>query len=100
MRKIIPVDIFGACGNLTCAGSQHRKERDKEVCLPMLTDHYKFYLSFENSFCKDYVTEKFFKLFQNIDVIPVVQGGFDYKKNLPSNVFVDSLDFRVTLPNL
>ncbi|RUS90661.1 hypothetical protein EGW08_001561, partial [Elysia chlorotica] len=94
MRRLIPVDIFGACGNLTCEGVEHRKENDRAVCLPMLNEHYKFYLSFENSFCKDYVTEKFFKLFQGVNVIPVVQGGFDYKKNLPSNVFVDSSDFK------
>ncbi|KAK3788504.1 hypothetical protein RRG08_053131 [Elysia crispata] len=94
MRKIIPVDIFGACGNFTCEGEHQTKSNDKEVCLPMLNEQYKFYLSFENSFCQDYVSEKFFKLFQDVNIIPVVQGGFDYKKNLPSNIFIDSSDFK------
>ncbi len=34
---------------------------------------YKFYLSFENSLCRDYVTEKFFTRAGNI--LPVVRGG-------------------------
>ncbi|GFR80013.1 alpha-(1,3)-fucosyltransferase C-like [Elysia marginata] len=83
MRKIIPVDVFGACGNLTC-GASHYRGNDTNVCLPMLSEHYKYYLAFENSFCKDYVSEKFFKLFQGVDVIPVVQGGFDYHRYMPS----------------
>ncbi|KAK3788507.1 hypothetical protein RRG08_053134 [Elysia crispata] len=93
MRKIIPVDIFGACGNLTC-GVSHYRGNDTNVCLPMLSEHYKFYLAFENSYCKDYVSEKFFKLFKGVDVIPVVQGGFDYHRYMPSNVFIDSSDFE------
>ncbi|RUS90662.1 hypothetical protein EGW08_001562 [Elysia chlorotica] len=92
MRKIIPVDVFGACGNLTC-GASHYRGNDTNVCLPMLSEHYKYYLAFENSFCKDYVSEKFFKLFQGVDVIPVVQGAFDYHRYMPSNVFIDSSDF-------
>ncbi|GFO26127.1 alpha-(1,3)-fucosyltransferase c-like [Plakobranchus ocellatus] len=92
MRKIIPVDVFGACGNLTC-GASHFRGNDTNVCLPMLSERYMFYLAFENSFCKDYVSEKFFKLFQGVDVIPVVQGAFDYHKYMPSNIFIDSSDF-------
>lgn len=57
--------------------------------------HFRFYLAFENSFCKDYVSEKFFKLFGNVDVIPVVRGGFDYKRYLPSGIYVDASDFKV-----
>ena len=37
-------------------------------------DH-KFYLSFENQFCEDYITEKFF-LALKVDMIPIVNGGF------------------------
>ncbi|CAG5124037.1 unnamed protein product [Candidula unifasciata] len=93
MRKIIQVDIFGQCGNLSC-GPIHYRMNDSTQCLPMLTQQYKFYLAFENSFCKDYVSEKFFKLFDNVDVVPVVRGGFDYKKYLPSGIFVDASDFK------
>ncbi|XP_059139029.1 3-galactosyl-N-acetylglucosaminide 4-alpha-L-fucosyltransferase FUT3-like [Physella acuta] len=91
MSSVLPVDIFGDCGNLTC-GAGYRFN-DSALCLPMLSREYKFYLAFENSFCKDYVTEKFFKLFKDVDIIPVVRGDFNYKKYLPSGIFVDAADF-------
>ncbi|KAH9498650.1 hypothetical protein Btru_007143 [Bulinus truncatus] len=93
MKKFMDVDIFGGCSDRRC-GVIHYRRSDSTLCLPMLTRHYKFYLAFENSFCKDYLTEKFFKLFQDVDVIPVVRGGFDYKKYLPSGIFVNAADFK------
>lgn len=54
LRKLIPVDVYGKCGKLKCQRSEWRK------CKEMLDRDYKFYLSFENSLCLDYVTEKFY----------------------------------------
>ena len=54
LQKHISVDIFGACGTKRCP----RSNQDK--CFEMLDNDYKFYLAFENSNCKDYITEKFF----------------------------------------
>lgn len=56
LQQWIEVDIFGACGPLTCERSQQSK------CHKALNDTYKFYLAFENSLCQDYVTEKFFDM--------------------------------------
>lgn len=54
LGRYIDVDIFGNCGQKTCPRSKHKQ------CMEMLNKEYKFYLSFENSNCKDYITEKFF----------------------------------------
>lgn len=54
LSKYIQVDIYGTCGALRCPRSQ------SQACFDMLDEDYKFYLAFENSNCKDYITEKFF----------------------------------------
>ena len=52
-----------------------------------------FYLSFENSLCVDYLTEKIWKILRR-NVVPVVLGGVDYKAILPPNSYIDVRDFR------
>ncbi|VDO82308.1 unnamed protein product [Schistosoma mattheei] len=56
----------------------------------MLKEQYKFYLSFENSLCQDYITEKFFENALMNDVIPVVMGASieEYKSVAPPNSFI------------
>jgi hypothetical protein len=54
LQKYIPVDIYGKCGTKKCPRSTETE------CFEMLNRDYKFYLAFENSICKDYITEKFF----------------------------------------
>uniref|UniRef100_A0A0L8GFN6 Fucosyltransferase n=1 Tax=Octopus bimaculoides TaxID=37653 RepID=A0A0L8GFN6_OCTBM len=54
LGKYIQVDIYGRCGTKVCT----RKNENK--CFEMLKKEYKFYLAFENSNCRDYITEKFF----------------------------------------
>lgn len=53
LSKYMQVDIFGKCGDKRCP-------RGQNSCSQMLNKDYKFYLSFENSNCRDYITEKFF----------------------------------------
>ena len=58
----------------------------------MISTKYKFYLSFENSSCSDYITEKLFRYF-NLDVVLVVRGGADYKKLLPGDIYINTANF-------
>jgi glycoprotein 3-alpha-L-fucosyltransferase len=54
LAKHIPVHIYGPCGEYSCPRRQAAK------CFDMLNKDYKFYLAFENSNCRDYITEKFY----------------------------------------
>ena len=54
---------------------------------------FRFYLSFENAICNDYVTEKIFNALR-LNTIPVVLGGANYTKLLPPNSFINAGDFE------
>ena len=58
MYFISKVDVYGKCGKFSCSRA------DTDECYHMLEQKYKFYLAFENSLCKDYVTEKLFNILQ------------------------------------
>ncbi|OWF47138.1 Alpha-(1,3)-fucosyltransferase C [Mizuhopecten yessoensis] len=86
LRNTHAVDIFGVCGTSRCArGKEHG-------CLTP----YKFYLSFENSLCRDYITEKTFKIFQNeFDTVPITRGiGGHYSLYLPPESFIDTSNYK------
>jgi len=51
LSKYIDVDIYGKCGEFSC-------DRNRDCFSDVAEADYFFYLSFENSFCDDYVTEK------------------------------------------
>lgn len=89
LANYIPVDIYGYCGTLRCSGYSHFRERE---CWEMIGKDYKYYLSFENSICKDYFTEKVIEVL-NQDLIPIVMGGADYGKLVPNNSIIDSRKF-------
>ncbi|XP_015904176.1 glycoprotein 3-alpha-L-fucosyltransferase A-like [Parasteatoda tepidariorum] len=86
MQKHIDVDIYGRCGNKKCYPSQ------SSICYETVLKNYKFYLSFENAICEDYVTEKYFNVF-NYDIIPVVFGGANYSSIVPLNSYIDATEF-------
>ena len=49
LQKHIDVDIYGACGQLSCPT---RRGQHQGNCLKEVEKTHKFYLSFENSHCK------------------------------------------------
>ena len=55
LKKHIKVDVFGRCSGKNFGDPRScSKNRNKDCLLK-----YKFYLSFENALCEDYVTEKY-----------------------------------------
>ena len=69
----------------------HPRKKDGD-CLQLLNSTYKFYLSFENSLCEDYVTEKFWKILP-YNAIPVVLNGANMTKFAPPHSYIDIKDF-------
>ena len=59
----------------------------------MVEENYKFYLSFENSLCKDYFTEKLFRMMK-YDIVPIVYGKGYESNGLPPTSYIDVLDFE------
>ncbi len=91
LRKHLQVDIYGECGKLSC--SQHDLVFSHPKCYDMLEYNYKFYLSFENSICEDYVTEKFFNIISR-NIVPVVFGGADYSRIAPPHSYIDARKYE------
>lgn len=81
----VHVDIYGRCFGSRERGNRTDIERK-------LNKDYKFYLSFENSLCKDYVTEKFFYYYQ-FDVVLVTRGGINYNQHFDKTSFINTNDF-------
>lgn len=88
LKSYIGIDIFGSkfCSNLRCSSQDNAK------CLQMMNMTYKFYLSLENSLCKDYVTEKFWKILP-YNVIPIVLNGVDMTTIAPYHSYIDVKQF-------
>ena len=83
VNKHVPVETYGKCGANQCPAS---------TCSEILSK-YKFYLAFENSICKDYVTEKFWEALRRKQV-PVVMGGARYKELAPPHSYIDINEFK------
>ena len=92
LSRLMPVDVWGGLsGNesFRCPGHFTRD-------CPGLND-YKFYLSFENSACSEYITEKVWWNAYRKNSVPVVLGGksrLDYDNLLPPNSFIHVDDFN------
>jgi len=83
LSKFIPVTVVGKCAKVVGQTSSEEDDLGK----------FYFYLAFENSICKDYVTEKFFRGLQ-APVVPIVLGGANYSALAPNNSFIHVDDFN------
>ncbi|CAH1802640.1 unnamed protein product, partial [Owenia fusiformis] len=92
LQEFIPVDIYGRCGWLDCPRSKEAVEEYE--CFKNVGATYKFYLSFENSDCRDYVTEKVWRNAIMMDILPVVRGFYNnFKTILPPGSYIHTNDF-------
>ncbi|ELU13063.1 hypothetical protein CAPTEDRAFT_200121 [Capitella teleta] len=90
LMKYIDVDIFGACGDHVVCGNY---EDGQTNCIEHLMNKYKYFLSFENSFCEGYYTEKAIKAHRAM-TIPVVMGLVNYTELLTPGTFIDVRDYK------
>ena len=95
LQRFIKVDIYGDCGPLSCGKNRnmgHLYSLQQDPCFDLVNRNYRFYLSFENALCRDYITEKAFNSLK-LNTIPVVLGGSDYQNILPPGSFINARDF-------
>ncbi|XP_073963605.1 alpha-(1,3)-fucosyltransferase C-like isoform X1 [Choristoneura fumiferana] len=78
----LTVDIYGGCGTFRCPRTQAN-------CKAKVQTDYYFYLSFENAFAEDYVTEKLLTAL-NHNAVPIVYGGSNYSRFLPPGSYIDA----------
>lgn len=73
LKYRLSLDVYGKCGIHVCSRD------NEEACDERIARNYYFYMAFENSFSKDYVTEKLLRALNN-DAVPIVYGGANYTK--------------------
>ncbi|XP_013385388.1 alpha-(1,3)-fucosyltransferase C-like [Lingula anatina] len=88
LQKYIPVDVYGKCGPLVC------KKGDTRCSEESLNNDYKFYLVFENSLAKDYVSEKFYTRL-HLNVMLITRSGANFSRlGIPDALHIDTRDFK------
>lgn len=73
LKYKLGVDVYGGCGTFKCS------RNSETACDKVVEDDYYFYLSFENSFAEDYVTEKLLRALKH-DAVPIVYGAANYTR--------------------
>lgn len=89
LKKYISVDVYGGCGPMKDACPGHFG-----ADCPAL-DNYLFYLSFENTNCNEYITEKLWWNAYHKDSIPIIMGSNTSSNNLlfPLDSYINVDDF-------
>ncbi|KAM4696293.1 3-galactosyl-N-acetylglucosaminide 4-alpha-L-fucosyltransferase FUT3-like [Rhinophrynus dorsalis] len=84
LKKHIPIDVYG---------KNHMKLSWDDFYKTI--SQYKFYLAFENSIYKDYITEKFWRNAFDSWTVPVVLGTSrkNYERFMPGEAFIHVEDF-------
>lgn len=90
LQKYITVDVFGSCSGKF---GEPKSCPHGEACRNIIKQ-YKFYLSFENALCEDYITEKYWGRIGDENVIPIVLGGANYSKLAIPGSYINVMDFK------
>lgn len=90
LQKYINATIFGACGRKCLDTFDNGIKGD---CKVIIAQKYKFFFAFENSMCKDYITEKFFIILR-FNIIPVVLGAGEYDMFIPKSGYINVKDYK------
>lgn len=99
MKKVanssLKIDIFGQCGDLKIHLNEGKKNKTLiDAAYREIAKDYKFYLSFENSLCEDYVTEKFFNALK-YGILPITNVK-NVVKFAPPHSYLNINDFNST----
>ncbi|VDK62375.1 unnamed protein product, partial [Gongylonema pulchrum] len=82
LKRHMNITLVGNCNNSPC---------DAE-CEENLVAQHRFYLAFENSVCRDYITEKSYKRMESL-LVPIVFKKTFYELTLPPGSFIAADDF-------
>ena len=88
LQKYVSVTVYGKCN---CYFGKRRFCKHHDTDCKKELSKYKFYLAFENDFCHDYVTEKYWERLEQ-DVVPVVMGS-NYDGLVMAGSYIDANDF-------
>ena len=77
LQELVSLDVAGGCANNFKSPIVDCNKQGRDSCVATARK-YKFYLSFENSFCNQYVTEKYWYNAMEFDTVPIVLGGGPY----------------------
>ena len=89
LGKHMNLDVIGSCGTIKCDGHYTKNACGK-------VKQYKFYLAFENSNCRDYISFKIWMQGYGNGAVPVVLGAYkeDIVKQVPPGSFIHADDFE------
>jgi len=89
LSNYVQLDFYGDCGNLTCPYTIENIKSCKNR-------KYRYRIAFENSNCRDYVTEKFFDALE-LDSIPIVNWKHGQGvPSAPNKSYINIYDFKST----
>lgn len=89
LQQYLNVTVYGKCRSFF--DNQRNCKHWDPACTKELSS-YKFNLAFENAFCQDYVTEKYWERIEE-GVVPVVMGG-NYEGLVIPGSYIDVSEFN------